>query len=40
MMGGEFSSSEHQARRDLLVGSLGMAVGVCLHYPGTGGWLC
>jgi hypothetical protein len=40
MMGSEFSSSEHQARRDLPVGSLGMAIGVYLHYPGTSGWLC
>jgi hypothetical protein len=40
IMGGESSSSEHQARRDLQVGSLEMVIGVCLHYPGTGGWLC
>jgi hypothetical protein len=40
MMGDESSSSEHQARQDLQVGSLGMVIGICLHYPGTGDWLC
>jgi hypothetical protein len=40
MMGSESSNSEHQAKRDLQVGSLGMAIDVCLHCLGTGGWLC
>jgi hypothetical protein len=39
-MGDESSGSEHRAIRDLRVGSSGMVISVCLHYPGTGDWLC
>jgi hypothetical protein len=38
-MGSKFSNFEHQANRDLQVGSLGMAVNDCLHCLGNGDWL-